>query len=476
MSPTFRALRVRNYRIYAAGAVVSNVGTWMQRVAQDWLVLQLTANSGTALGITTGLQFLPMLVLSPLAGVVADRFPKRKVLVATQLMMVIPAAMLGILAVTGLAEAWHVYVLAFLFGTGTAFDAPARQSFVVEMVGTDDLANAVGLNSASFNTARIIGPAAAGGLIAVLGSGVSATGWAILINAASYLAVIWSLRQMDPRSLHPSKQAERGRGAVREGIRYVRSRPDLLLLLATVFFVGTFGMNFQMTTALMATEVFDKGAGAYGLLGSMMAVGSLAGALLAARRSRPRLRIVIVAAIVFAVAEVFLGLMPSYWTFALFLPVVGLFALTMITTANATIQLTVLPEMRGRVAALYMMIFMGGTPAGAPLIGWMGEVLGARSTLVGGGLITLAGIAVALIAYLRSSGLVVRRETGRPLSLTVAARDPLGEAEPASLPMNSQAERSERDAAADQTVEQIVVRRDHHAQRHRERQQAPESA
>ena len=423
MSPTFRALRVRNYRIYAAGAVVSNVGTWMQRVAQDWLVLQLTANSGTALGITTGLQFLPMLVLSPLAGVVADRFPKRKVLVATQLMMAIPAAVLGLLAVTGAAEAWHVYVLAFVFGTGTAFDAPARQSFVVEMVGTEDLANAVGLNSASFNTARIIGPAVAGGLIVALGSGVAATGWAILINAASYLAVVVSLRVMDPRSLRPSTPARRGRGAVREGVRYVRSRPDLLLLLATVFFVGTFGMNFQMTSALMATEVYDKGAGEYGILASFMAVGSLVGALVAARRSRPRLRIVVGAALVFGVVEVVLGLMPTYWAFAAFVPVVGLFALTMITTANATIQLTVLPEMRGRVAALYLMIFMGGTPAGAPFIGWLGETFGARWTLIGGGLITLAGIAVALAAYLRSGDLVVRRDRARPFALTVSGRE-----------------------------------------------------
>jgi MFS family permease len=427
LSPTFRALRVRNYRIYAAGAVVSNVGTWMQRVAQDWLVLQLT-NSGIALGITTGLQFLPMLVLAPLAGVVADRFPKHKVLVVTQLMMAVPAAVLGLLAVTGWAEAWHVYVLAFLFGTGTAFDAPARQSFVVEMVGTKDLANAVGLNSASFNTARIIGPAAAGGLIAVLGSGVAATGWAILINAASYLAVIVSLRMMDPRSLRPATPARRGPGAVREGVRYVRSRPDLLLLLATVFFVGTFGMNFQMTSALMATEVYHKGAGEYGILGSFMAVGSLAGALLAARRHRPRLRIVVGGAIIFGIVEVLLGLMPTYWTFALWVPVVGLFALTMITTANATIQLTVLPEMRGRVAALYLMIFMGGTPAGAPIIGWLGEAFGARWTLIGGGLITLVGVAVSLAAYLRFGDVVVRRERGRPFAVTVAGREELRKA------------------------------------------------
>jgi MFS family permease len=474
LSPTFRALRIRNYRIYSAGAVVSNVGTWMQRVAQDWLVLQLTANSGTALGITTGLQFLPMLVFAPLAGVVADRFPKRKVLVATQLMMAIPAAMLGLLAISGWAEAWHVYVLAFLFGTGTAFDAPARQSFVVEMVGTDDLANAVGLNSASFNSARIVGPAAAGGLIAVLGSGVEATGWAILINAASYLAVVVSLRLMDPLALRPSKPARRGRGAVREGVRYVRSRPDLLLLLATVFFVGTFGMNFQMTTALMATEVFHKGAGAYGVLGSIMAVGSLAGALLAARRARPRLRIVVGGAVVFGISEVVLGLMPTYWTFALFLPVVGLFALTMITTANATIQLTVLPEMRGRVAALYLMIFMGGTPAGAPILGWMGELFGARWTLIGGGLLTLAGLAASLAAYLKSGDLAVRQVPGRPFSLTVSARE--GLAVEAAAHADGDDQRPDGDARADETVQHVMVGGDHDGPRHGEREQAAKSA
>ncbi|MBA2507861.1 MAG: MFS transporter, partial [Nocardioidaceae bacterium] len=207
MRPTFRALAIVNYRRYAAGALVSNTGTWMQRVGQDWLVLQLSAGDGTALGITTGLQFLPMLLLSPYAGLVADRFPKQRVLVATQLSMAVPAALLGLLAVTSTAQTWHVYVLALLFGVGTAFDAPARQSFVVEMVGPDDLTNAVGLNSASFNLGRVIGPAAAGGLIALLGSGVAATGWVILLNAASYLAVIASLRTLDLDQLHPATPA-----------------------------------------------------------------------------------------------------------------------------------------------------------------------------------------------------------------------------------------------------------------------------
>lgn len=406
MSPTFRALSNRNYRLYAAGGVVSNTGTWMQRVAQDWLVLQLTGYSGTALGITTGLQFLPMLLLSPYAGLVADRFPKRRLLQVTQLMMAGPALLLGLLAVTGVAEAWHVYVLAFVFGVGTAFDAPARQSFVGEMVDADDLTNAVGLNSASFNAARIVGPALAGFMIAALGSGAAATGWVILLNALSYGAVVWSLQRMRTADLHPTERAARGPGMIRDGMRYVRSRPDLMLVLAIVFFAGTFGLNFQMTSALMATDVYGKGASEYGLLGTTMAVGSLTGALLAARRGRPRYRLVVVAALVFGLLEMLAGLMPSYLTFVLMTPLLGLSALTMITAANATVQLGSAPVMRGRVMALYMMIFMGGTPVGAPLVGWVGEELGARWTLIGGGGMTVLGVLLAAAWFGRSQGML----------------------------------------------------------------------
>ncbi|MEJ7634159.1 MFS transporter [Aeromicrobium sp.] len=404
MSPTFRALSIRNYRIYAMGALVSNIGTWMQRVAQDWLILQLT-HSGTALGITTGLQLLPALLFSPIAGVVADRVPKRTVLRCTQAAMAIPAAILGALAVTGVVQAWHVYVLAFVFGIGTAFDAPARQSFVVEMVGKDDLPNAVGLNSASFNSARMIGPALAGVLIAALGSGVRATGWVILVNAISYAAVFISLHLLDGSRLRPSPVTGTRKRAVRDGVTYVRSRPDLILILICVFFVGTFGMNFQMTSALMTTEVFHKGAGAYGLLASIMAVGSLAGALLAARRTRPRLAFVVLAGASFSVVEIVAGLMPGYVLFAAVLPLLGLCALTMITSANAMIQMTSSPMMRGRVAALYLMIFMGGTPLGAPLIGWVGDSYGARWMLIGGGVVSLIGITTATLWYVRRQGM-----------------------------------------------------------------------
>ena len=406
MSPTFRSLSNPNYRLYAAGGFVSNTGTWMQRVAQDWLVLQLTANSGTALGITTGLQFLPILLLSPYAGVIADRFPKRRLLQVTQLMMAGPALLLGLLSVTGMVETWHVYALAFTFGVGTAFDAPARQSFVSEIVSRDDLTNAVGLNSASFNAARIVGPALAGFMIAGLGGGAAATGWVILINGLSYGAVILALQRMRAGELDTPDVQKRQKGMIRDGWRYIRSRPDIMMMLAIVFFAGTFGLNFQMTSALMATEVFDKGASEYGILGTTMAVGSLTGALLAARRGIVRHRLVILSALAFGAAEIVSGLMPSYLAFALWTPVIGITALTMITAANTTIQMTVDPEVRGRVMALYMMIFMGGTPFGSPIVGWVGETFGARWTLIGGGVMTILGTLVAVAVFSRTQGLL----------------------------------------------------------------------
>ena len=377
----------------------------MQRVAQDWLVLQLTGNNGTALGITTGLQFLPILLLSPYAGLIADRFPKRRLLQVTQLMIAVPAAMLGVLALTGVAQTWHVYLLAFIFGIGTAFDGPARQAFVSEMVGPDDLTNAVGLNSASFNAARLVGPGLAGVLIAALGGGVQATGWVIVLNALSYGAVIFSLQRMRTSELDTPEPVGRDKGMIREGFAYVRSRPDVMLILTIVFFAGTFGLNFQMTSALMATEVYHEGATEYGLLGTTMAIGSLAGALLAARRGRPRHRLVILSAIAFGVSEIVAGLLPSYLTFAIWTPVLGLTALTMITAANATVQLSVSPALRGRVMALYMMIFMGGTPLGAPIVGWVGETFGARWTLIGGGGLTVLGTLLAVVMFSRAKGL-----------------------------------------------------------------------
>ena len=397
MKSTFAALRIRNYRLFAAGSLVSNTGTWMQRVAQDWLVLALTGSAG-ALGLTTGLQFLPILLFSPIAGVIADRFSKRSVMMVTQIAMSATAAVLGILAITGLVEVWHVYVIAFAFGTAAAFDTPARQAFVNEMVGRETLTNAVALNSASFNLGRMIGPAVAGGVIALLGSGVRASGWVILLNSATYIAVLVAVKLMRSEELHPVAPLPRAKGQLREGIAYVRSRPDIVLVMAILFVAGTFGFNFQMTTALMATEVYGKGAGEYGMLGSILAIGSLAGALIAARRTSSSQRLVVVTAVVFGIVTLIAGLMPNYLTFALVLPVAGITAMTLMTAANAFVQMATDAAMRGRVLALYFAVFMGGTPVGAPLLGWVAEHAGARWTLVGGGGLTALGT-ILIVAY-----------------------------------------------------------------------------
>lgn len=411
MSPTFRALGIRNYRIYALGALVSNIGTWLQSTAQAWLVLVLTG-SGTVLGVTVALQLLPTLLLSPYGGLLADRFAKRTVLRVMQVAMAVPAALLGILAVTGLVQTWHVYVLALAFGVGRALEAPARQSFVPEMVGAEDLGNAVALNSASFNAGRLVGPGLAGLLIATLGGGTVGTGWVIIANALSYVPAFWALQVLDVDRLTPTPVIARGRGAIVEGVRYVRSRPDLVLVLSCVFFIGGFGMNFQITSALMATQEFGLGAKEYGLLGSLLAVGSLAGALLAARRATPRLRFVVLAGLTFAGVQVTSGLMPTYPAYAAVLPLIGLSILTMATTANALIQMTTTPAMRGRVAALYLMLFVGSVPLVAPLVGWVGENLGARVAVVGTGLCAGVGVVAMTLWYLRAPGELRRAASG----------------------------------------------------------------
>ena len=399
MSPTFRALHNPNYRLYLAGSVVSNTGTWMMRVAQDWLVLQPLHGGSAAVGITTGLQFLPILLLTPYAGVVADRLPKRRLLQVTQATMGLASVVSGAVAVSGHSALWIVYLCALGLGVGAAFDAPARQSFVSEMVEVEDLTNAVGLNSASFNVARLMGPAAAGLLIAALGSGQRATGVVFLINAASYAAVILQLRRMDPGLLHPVDRRARGPHDLLEAVKYVRAQPKMLFVLIVIFFVGTFGMNFQLTSALMATQVYGKGAGEFGLLGSALAVGSLTGALMAARLTSIRLRLLVLGALGFGIAEVVAALLPSYTLFALCCPLIGFSALTVANTANSTMQLSADPAYRGRVMALYMTVFQGGTPLGAPLIGWIGQQYGARWTLIVGGVLVLVGAGVASALY-----------------------------------------------------------------------------
>ena len=403
MSPTFSSLSIYNYRVYFAGALVSNVGTWMGRVAQDWLVLtQLTDHDPIALGVVTGLQFAPMVLLAPWAGMVADRFRKRRILFVTQSMLAVTSLLTGVLVVTGVVQLWHVYLLALLQGLATAIDNPARQTFVSEMVPRTSLANAVSLNSASFNAARILGPGVAGLVIAAVG-----TGPAFFVNTLSFVAVLLALTQMKTELLRPAPRS-RGKGQIRDGLRYVRRRPDIILIMVLVFVLGTFGMNFQLTTALMATQQFHKGAGEYGLLGSIMAIGSLSAALMSARRPRPRLRILLVALAGFVVSSGAAAVAPSYLWFAVLLVPVGLSALTVLTSANSMVQLGVDAHMRGRVMALYMAIFMGGTPLGAPLIGWIGATWGPRWTILVGTIAVALALVGATIYLMRSESLSIR--------------------------------------------------------------------
>lgn len=404
MSAMFRALENPNYRIWAGGALVSNVGTWMQRVAQDWLVLTvLTNHSGAAVGITTGLQFLPMLLLGPYGGVLADRYRKRIILLWTQLAMGLTGLAIGLLVVTGTAQLWHAYLAALLLGIASAIDAPARQSFVSELVDQDHIPNAVALNSASFNTARLTGPAIAGVLIAWVG-----TGPVFLINAASFAAVIISLFRIRVDRLTPPTPVSRSKHQVLEGVSYVRQRPDLVLIMVLVGVLGAFGMNFPVTNALMATTEFQVGPGEFGLLGSIMAVGTLAGALLAARRSGPRLRLLLGGAIGLGAFTILGSISPTFWIYAVVLIPVGLASITFLNSCNTSIQLSVEPQFRGRVLALYLGILQGGTALGAPLMGWIGSEYGARwSVAVGGIIVLITGIA-AVIAVSRRNHLTLR--------------------------------------------------------------------
>jgi len=414
MSPTFASLSIYNYRVFAAGALISNTGTWMGRVAQDWLVLtQLTDHSSVALGIVTGLQFAPLAIFAPVAGMIADRFPKRRILFATQSALALTSLLTGILVVTGTVRLWQIFALAFIQGVAAALDNPARQTFVSEMVPHESLSNAVGLNSASFNAGRLIGPGMAGLVIGWVG-----TGPAFFLNTLSFVAVLFALARMRPAELNITPP-HRGKGQIREGLAYVRGRPDIILIMALVFVMGTFGLNFQMTTALMATAVFHKGATAYGLLGSIMAVGSLSAALLSARRPNPRLRVLLMAYAAFAVAGAALALAPSYAWFAVLLIPVGLTALTVLTTANSMVQLSVAPAMRGRVMALYMAVFMGGTPLGSPLIGWIGSAWGPRWTILVGSLATGLAVLAAMLYLVRSEDMHLRYHRQHRPRLTV---------------------------------------------------------
>lgn len=388
----FSSLKVRNYRLFFAGQVVSNIGTWMQRIAQDWLVLSLTG-SATAVGVTTALQFLPMLLFGLYGGVLVDRLNKRRALLVTQTAMGLTGIALALLTLSGHVQVWHVYLAAFFVGLATVVDNPARQSFVSEMVGPAQLQNAVSLNSANFQSARLVGPAVAGLMITGVG-----TGWAFLFNGLSFVAPIVGLVLMRARELHVVTRAPRGKGQLREGLHYVAGRPDLIWTIALIGFVGTFGFNFPVYLSAFADDVFHAGAGSYSLFNTLMAVGSLVGALLAARRGTARMRVMIAAAVAFGTLEVVAATAPSLWLFALIMVPIGMFGMTVNVTANTTVQMGTDPAMRGRVMALYMMVFMGGSPIGAPIAGWITDAYGVRAGLaVGGAIAGAAAIVIGLV-------------------------------------------------------------------------------
>ena len=403
----FRSLGGFNYRVWAAGAFVSNVGTWVQRTAQAWLVLTgLTHHNASAVGAVMALQFGPQLLFLPWTGSAADRLDQRKLLMATQATMGVLAAALGLLTVAGLVKLWHVYVFAFLFGSAAAFDAPARQTFVGELVGDTDLSNAVALNSTSFNAARMIGPAISGLIIAAFG-----VGWAFVINGASFGAVLVSLCALRLGELHPIARARRARGSFVEGLRYVGSRPDLMAILAMLFLIGTFGLNFTIFIATMAVGVFHVDAFGYGLLSSSMAVGTVAGALIAAGRDRPRFGALVVGSAVFGLGCAFAALSPAYWVFAAALAVIGVAALTVTNVSNSLMQLSTEPAMRGRVMALRVSVALGGTPIGAPIVGWVADAFGPRWAL---GVGAAAGAAAAIVGVFAVTRGAHMRSPGRP--------------------------------------------------------------
>jgi MFS family permease len=389
---SLRSFRHRNFRILFAANFVSNIGTWAQGVAQAWLILELT-NSGSYLGIVTALQFAPTLFFSISGGKIADKFNKRKVLILTNLTGAISALSVGTLVLLDLIQIWHVMFFAFLLGMGNAIDAPTRQSFNVEVVGKEDLPNAVGLNSTNFNTGRLIGPGLSGVLIAAYG-----TGFSFILNGISYLGVIISLLYIRESELF-REEMKRSSTKIRQGLNYVRARPDILAVMFTVFFATSFGLNFNIFNTMMATAVFDKSAAEYGALGSILAVGSLSGAIVSARLEKKRdPKFVMKGAMLFSLVLVTSAFAPNYTIYAIFLPLIGFIALVTFIAANTLIQLRTDSAIRGRVMGIYLTVFLGGTPIVSPLIGWMTQEIGTRPTVAICGAISFTA---ALITYLK---------------------------------------------------------------------------
>ena len=392
---TFLSLRTRNYRVFFLGMLVSATGTWMQSVAQGWLVLELTG-SGTAVGLVTAAQFLPMMLGGVFGGVVADRFEKRRTLLVSQSILAFAAGLLALVTLTGVVEVWMVFVCALLTGCGTVIDNPTRQAFVSELVGPDLVANAVALNSAMFNAARIVGPAMAGGLILVAGTGVC-----FLYNAISYLAVLFSLTRIRPDELHRGNRSAPGKGGVRAGLRYAWATPELRSTILLVAVVGTFALNFTVLTPLLVEFTFDAGPGTLGVLTSLMGGGSLVGALVAAARSKPTAHVLIGAAAALGVTMLGVAASPNIVVAGVALALTGAATITFLSTANSTLQITSSTEMRGRVMSLYLLVFLGSTPIGGPIVGGVAEVFNPRLGFVVGGVASLLGAAFAATSLLR---------------------------------------------------------------------------
>jgi MFS family permease len=381
---TFSSLRVRNYRLFFVGQSISLTGTWIQRVAQGWLVLDLTG-SGTAVGLVTALQFVPLLLLAPLGGVVADRMNKRRLLVLTQGLASLSAATLGAVVLTGVVELWMVYILAFILGVAGSIDNPTRQTFVLEMVGRNQLTNALALNSSLINAARVIGPAIAGALIITVG-----IGWCFVINAMSYLAVIAALYLMRADELDSAPVQPRRPGQLREGFRYVRSTPAVLTPILMMAVAGTFAYEYQVVLPLLARFTFAGDAQTYATMTSAMGVGAVAGGLYtASRQTRPAVALGRIAALLGTI-QIVSALAPNLMVSLVTLVALGAVGVSFIALGNSTIQLTAAPEMRGRVMGIWAVAFLGTTPFGAPVMGWIGEQVGPRWALGLGGLTVLA--------------------------------------------------------------------------------------